>query len=101
MRLLRISATLERTGDTRTPLYDRISKGLFTRPVKCSGRRAAGWPEHEVQAIMTARVAGAPDGEVRKLVERLHEERQREYLKTFERHMEQATASATVAGELA
>ena len=47
------------------------------------------------------RVAGAPDGEVRKLVERLHEERQREYLKTFERHMEQATASATVAGELA
>jgi prophage regulatory protein len=96
MRLLRISATLERTGDTRTPLYDRISKGLFTRPVKCSGRRAAGWPEHEVQAIMTARVAGASDDEVRKLVERLHEERQRAYLKTFERHMGQATARAPV-----
>jgi prophage regulatory protein len=98
MRLLRISATLERTGETRSPLYERISSGLFTRPVKCGGRRAAGWPEHEVQAIMTARVAGAPDGEIRRLVERLHDERQREYLQTLDRHMAQTPANAAATG---
>jgi prophage regulatory protein len=87
MRLLRISATLERTGETRTPLYVQISKGLFTRPVKVGGRRAAGWPEDEVQAILSARVAGAPDDEIRKLVDRLHEQRQREYRETAFRYL--------------
>ena len=91
MRLLRISATLERTGETRSPLYERISSGLFTRPVKCGGRRAAGWPEHEVQAIMSARVAGAPDGEIRRLVERLHDERKREYRDIACRYLGEAT----------
>ena len=84
MRLLRISATLERTGDTRTPLYDRISKGLFTKPVKVGGRRAAGWPEREVEAIVAARVAGAPDEEVRRLVQALHRDRRHAYATAVE-----------------
>jgi prophage regulatory protein len=74
MRILRCEKTLDRTGDTRSPLYDKVSKGLFTRPIKL-GPRAAGWPEHEVDTIIAARIRGASDTEIRKLVERLHEQR--------------------------
>ena len=75
MRILRVTQTLERTGYTRSPLYNDSASGLFTRPVKISGGRASGWPEHEVEAIVSARVAGVGDEEVRKLVHRLHDAR--------------------------
>ena len=74
MRILRVDGTLDRTGDTRSPHYDKVSKGLFTRPIKV-GERAAGWPEHEVDAIVAARVAGASPEQIRRLVEKLHEQR--------------------------
>lgn len=74
MRMLRIDKVLEKTGDTRSPLYDKITRGLFTRPVKI-GERAAAWPEHEADAISAARTAGASEAEIRKLVQRLHDER--------------------------
>jgi prophage regulatory protein len=47
----------------------------MTRPVKISGARAAGWPQHEISAVIDARIAGASDDEIRALVERLHEAR--------------------------
>lgn len=75
MNILRCGKTLDKTGYTKSPLYDDISKGLFTRPVKIGGARAAGWPEYEVDRIIAARIAGASDAEVRKLVESLHEQR--------------------------
>lgn len=75
MRILRCSKTLDKTGDTRSPLYDKVAKGLFTRPVKIGGARAAGWPEHEVDQIIAARIAGYSDDQIRKLVQRLHEQR--------------------------
>ena len=74
MRILRLDKILDKTGDTRSPHYDKIADGLFTRPVKI-GVRAAGWPEHEAEAIIAARVAGASAADIRKLVQRLHEQR--------------------------
>jgi prophage regulatory protein len=94
MKILRIRDTLERTGLSRTPLYEGVASGLFTRPIKVGGSRAAGWPEHEVAAVVSARVAGAPDVEVRALVERLHDERRLRYLKTVERHMVPASSGS-------
>jgi prophage regulatory protein len=74
MRILRIDDTLDRTGDTRSPLYDKVAKGLFPKPIKV-GERAAGWPEHEVDALIAARVAGASPDQIKRLVEKLHEQR--------------------------
>jgi prophage regulatory protein len=84
MRILRIQDTLQRTGATRTPLYEDVANGLFTKPVKVGGRRAAGWPEREVEAIVAARVAGAPDEEVRRLVQALHRDRRHAYATAVE-----------------
>ena len=75
MRILRLKQTLERTGNTRSPHYQSIADGLFTRAVKLGGARASGWPEHEVEAIVVARVAGASDDFIRDLVSWLHEAR--------------------------
>lgn len=72
MRLSRKSEVLDRTGLTNSPLYNDIGQGLFTEPVKISGRRAAGWPEHEVDQLIAARVAGKTDDEIRALVAKLH-----------------------------
>ncbi len=75
MRILRCPKVLDKTGYTRAPLYDKVTKGLFTRPIKLGGARSSGWPEHEVDAIIAAHIRGATDSEIKKLVERLHEQR--------------------------
>lgn len=72
--ILRVRQVLARLGKTRSPLYADIVNGIFTRAVKL-GPRAAGWPEHEIDAIVNARIAGHSEEQLRKLVERLHEQR--------------------------
>jgi len=62
-------------GIGRSTLYERISNGLWTRPVKL-GARASAWPAHEVFALNAARIAGKPDDEIRDLVKRLEADRQ-------------------------
>lgn len=70
-RLLRLSECLARKGQTRSPFYSEIQNGLMTKPVKTS-LRAVAWPDHEVDAVVAARIAGASADEIRALVERLH-----------------------------
>ena len=73
-RILRIKGVIERLGKSRSPIYADIQAGVFVRPVKL-GERAAGWPEHEVEQIIAARIRGDNDDALRKLVRRLHEAR--------------------------
>jgi prophage regulatory protein len=61
-RLLRLPAVREATGLGPTKLYELIGAGQFPRPVvlarTCSGKpRTVAWPEHEVRAWVTARIA--------------------------------------------
>lgn len=72
MKLLRRDALLIKTGDTKSPLYAKIQEGLFVRPVRI-GARAVAWPEHEVDAIIKARVSGATNEAIKRLVTKLHE----------------------------
>lgn len=64
---------LQVTGQSNSGLYERIAKGLFVKPVKLGSRSL--WPEHEVQAINRAVLAGARDDELRELIRQLHEAR--------------------------
>lgn len=75
-RLLRLPAVREATGLGPTKLYELIGAGQFPRPVVLartrSGKpRTVAWPEHEVRAWVTARIAerdsrGASGSESRK-----------------------------------
>jgi len=55
------------TGDSRSTIYRKIKKGLFTKPVQIGGDRVA-WPANEVTAINQARIAGKSDQEIKALV---------------------------------
>lgn len=70
IRILRLPAVQQRTGEGRSTTYARAATGLMTPPVKL-GPRASGWPEHEIDAILSARVAGHTDNEIRQLVDHL------------------------------
>jgi len=68
--ILRLPAVLRKRGRSRSAHYLDIQEGLFTHPVSI-GSRAVGWPEHEVDAINAARIAGKTDSEIRRLVRKL------------------------------
>ncbi|MCB1850773.1 MAG: AlpA family phage regulatory protein [Gammaproteobacteria bacterium] len=69
-KLLRLPAVLRARGRSRSAHYLDIQEGLFTSPVSI-GLRAVGWPEHEVDAINSARIAGKTDSQIRELVIKL------------------------------
>jgi len=48
MRILRLPNVLDRTGLSRSTVYQRVSEGRFPKPVSL-GARAVGWIETEVE----------------------------------------------------
>ena len=66
-QILRRRAVEKITGDPRSTLYAKITKGLFTKPVKLSAR-SVGWPLDEAEKIIGARIAGKSDAEIKALV---------------------------------
>ena len=72
--ILRLPSVLKKRGRSRSAHYLDIQEGLFTRPVSI-GSRAVGWPEHEVDAINAARIAGKSEDEIRQLVAKLEADR--------------------------
>ena len=55
-------------------IYNLIREGLWTKPVSI-GARSVGWPDDEVRALCTARIAGMVESEIRDLVLQLHAKR--------------------------
>ena len=75
MQILRMPAVKGRAGHrSDASIYNAIRDGLFTTGVAI-GQRAKGWPDYEVDAIITARVAGKSDDQIRELVRALHAKR--------------------------
>ena len=65
--LLRRPVVEQATGDSRSTIYRKIQRGLFTKPVQIGGERVA-WPANEVQAINQARIAGKSEDDIKQLV---------------------------------
>lgn len=70
MKLIKEPKALELSAHGRSTFRSRIKEGLMTPPVRL-GENSVAWPEHEITAINTARVAGKTDDEIRQLVARL------------------------------
>ena len=58
--LLRLSDVLRFVGLEKSHIYNLISEGNFPRPVKIG--RASRWPEREIEAWVSARVAERDEG---------------------------------------
>ena len=75
MQILRMPEVKSRAGHrSDASIYNAIRDGLFTTGVAI-GQRARGWPDYEVDAVITARIAGQTDDQIRELVKRLHAKR--------------------------
>ena len=75
MSILRMPAVKAETGHrSHASIYSQINSGLFTKPVQI-GQRSVGWPDTEVAAINSARIAGKTDDQIRELVKSLHAKR--------------------------
>lgn len=82
MKILRMPAVKAEMGHrSHASIYNAIKEGLFTKPVAI-GSRAVGWPDYEVNAIISARIAGSSIESIKALVNRLHE------MRTKHQHLE-------------
>lgn len=70
-RMMRKAEVLKARGRGNAAHYVDIKQGLMTAPVRI-GSQSVAWPEHEVEAINRARMAGKSDDEIRTLVASLH-----------------------------
>ncbi len=68
--MLRPKVVWKRRGRSRSSHYSDIANELFTPPILVGGR-AVAHPEHEVDAIISAQIAGKSEDEIRALVRRL------------------------------
>ena len=55
-KLIRRPAVQEKTGLSRSTIYEKMKSGSFPRPIKL-GPRAVGWVETEVDAWLEDRIA--------------------------------------------
>lgn len=74
--LLKVTEASAKTCKSKSGFYAEVKAGTLPPPVK-TGIRAVAWPEHELDAINTARIAGQSNEEIRQLVERMVEDRQK------------------------
>ncbi len=74
IRLLRKTQVLSKYGKSHSGFYADIASKLMVPPVKL-GARISAWPEHEVDAVLRARIAGKTPDQIRELVTQLLEER--------------------------
>ncbi|MEN0038409.1 MAG: AlpA family phage regulatory protein [Cellvibrio sp.] len=74
--ILRLPNVIAQSGLSRSTIYLRIAQGLWTKPISLGGR-SVGWPESEIIALNTARIAGKTDAEIRALVQTLETDRKK------------------------
>lgn len=72
--LLRRRTVLMALGNSNTQLYEAIKAEQITRGIKIS-HRAVAWPSDEIDALVTARIEGRSQAEIRTLVQSLHAQR--------------------------
>ena len=70
MEIIRPIPAFARLGLKKSAGYKRVTEGLLPPPIKI-GKRAAGWPKHEIDAIVMLMVSGASEQEVRACVTKM------------------------------
>jgi prophage regulatory protein len=56
MKLIRLPDVLDRTGLSRSTIYERMAKGTFPKSVPL-GPQLRGWVEKEINDYIAARIA--------------------------------------------
>lgn len=70
----RLPDVLTTFGVSRSHVYQQVKDGLFIRPIKL-GKRAVGWPSNEISTLLSARIAGQSNEQIKSLVSSLESSR--------------------------
>lgn len=70
LAFVRLPEVLRRLAQGRSTTLRRIAAGLFPPPIKL-GANCVAWPEHEIDAVCAALLAGKGEPELRELVRQL------------------------------
>lgn len=76
LKLIKNSEAQKALGVGNTTFHELVKAGLMTPAVKL-GIHSVARPEHEIQAIAAARIAGQSDDEIKALVKQLIEHRKK------------------------
>jgi prophage regulatory protein len=74
MKLLRKPSVLQKTGRSKSSLYNDIGQGLFPPPIKINHSSSA-WPDFEVDTIIAAIIRGESSDTIKNIVNELVEAR--------------------------
>ncbi len=74
VNLIRMAALRKRTGYSHAGAYQQMKKGLLPSRIRI-GEKQVAWIEHEIDAIVKARMRGCSEGDIRSLVVKLEAER--------------------------
>lgn len=74
IQLLRLPQALATLKMSRSTFYRQIQQGLLPTSVSL-GARSVCWLQHELEAILTARICGYSEGEIMTLVKDIIQER--------------------------
>lgn len=73
-QILRLPAVIAATGYSRSTIYELVHKGLWCSQIRTS-TRSVGWAKSEVETLISARIAGFNDNQIRTLVASLEANR--------------------------
>ncbi len=97
--LLRTKDVTKRRGISKSQHYEDVKNGHFVSPIK-RGERIAHYPSDEVEALISAQIAGKSDSELCELVNLLHASRNTNPLSTFLSHSRTTAEIKQVISEL-
>ena len=88
--LIGIRIIVKKMKVSKSSIYSKIHKGLFSVPLHFGG--LSRWPEYENELILAAVIAGWSEDDVRLLVKILQEERENIFLLTATDFVEDSVA---------
>jgi prophage regulatory protein len=71
----RLPDVLSKFGVSRSHIYQQVKEGLFIKPIRL-GKRAVGWPSDEISTLLSARIAGQSNDQIKSLVSNLEASRE-------------------------
>jgi len=74
VNMMRQQPAMAKTGEKRSTFNSKVNSGLITKPIFISPRIKV-WPEHELEAINRAWLAGYNEDQIRDLVKELEADR--------------------------
>ena len=78
IQIVKQPSLLEQFAFSKSTLFSQIKQGLMPKPIPL-GDRAVGYLQHELDSVLSARIAGQSNAQIKELVKSLVAQRKGEF----------------------